>query len=223
MTTTRRLDDRGRWKTGARILTGGLIVTLLLASGGPASAGTGMVALQSADGSCATGGTDFYASCGNGTVTDNRSGLVWLANANCFGQLSWHDAMAVVAGLGDLSAQACSGMSADECDCGLSDGSAPGEWRLPSMAEWKTMISVGWDSDSCSPAIANDVGNGCWSQACFDVSACSFYGVQAAEYWSASAYVSQPAAAWLGDLDSGGVDLLDRASAAFVWPVRGGQ
>ena len=84
-------------------------------------------------------------------------------------------------------------------------------------------MSAGWDADTCEPAISNDVGNGCWDELCADMSACSFYGVQASGYWSASSVVSQPTHAWFGDLLNGNPDLRDRSEAAFVWPVRGGQ
>jgi hypothetical protein len=194
-----------------------------LASAGTASGGGGLVALNSCDLSCPDDTSHFYVACGNGTVTDNRTGLVWLADADCFGQLTWDEAMAVVAGLGDIPAHACAGMEPDECDCGLSDHSSPGEWRLPTMAEWEDVISAGWDADSCAPAISNDVGNGCWTQACADAGMCSFHDPQAASYWSGSSYVADPVYAWVGDLGAAGVTMLARSSTAHLWPVRGGQ
>lgn len=56
----------------------------------------------------------------NGTVTDGN--LVWLQNADCFGQRNWNDAMSAAASLK-------SGM------CGLTDGSTAGQWRLPTKEE----------------------------------------------------------------------------------------
>ena len=53
--------------------------------GGPASAGDGVVALQTAAPTCPDDSGDRYVDCDNGTVTDNETGLVWLANADCFG------------------------------------------------------------------------------------------------------------------------------------------
>ena len=206
----------------ARFLVHGALVVMAVGSAGAAFGGHPL-ALQTSDVSCPSDGTDFFVSCGNGTVTDNRSGLVWMANADCFGEMSWIEATAVVAGLGDMPANACGGMEADECDCGLSDHSSPGEWRLPSMAEWKAMIASGWDADECEPAINNDHGNGCWEPQCVAAGACSFYEVQAAPYWSSSVYVAQAELAWLGDLADASLGLLDRGGSARVWPVRGGQ
>ena len=57
---------------------------------------------------------------GNGTVTDNHSGLIWLKNANCFDRQDWSTAMT-------LARRLSSG------DCGLRDGSGAGQWRLPNL------------------------------------------------------------------------------------------
>ncbi len=57
---------------------------------------------------------------GNGTVTDNLTGLIWLKNANCFGLRAWNDAVSD-----------CNGLNSGEC--GLSDDSNAGDWRLPNQ------------------------------------------------------------------------------------------
>jgi hypothetical protein len=58
----------------------------------------------------------------DGTVTDNLTGLIWLKNANCFGQEGWGGA------LSDCNTLASG-------SCGLSDGSSSGDWRLPNVKE----------------------------------------------------------------------------------------
>jgi len=67
---------------------------------------------------------DRFVDNGDGTVTDTNTGLVWLKDAYCFGLPgpydNWNDAMALVAGLSDGQ-------------CGLADGSSPGDWRLPTL------------------------------------------------------------------------------------------
>lgn len=65
---------------------------------------------------------------GNGTVTDNLTGLVWLKNANCFGTLVWETAL-------DSASTLASGA------CGLSDGSTAGQWRLPSVIELESLVN----------------------------------------------------------------------------------
>jgi len=181
------------------------------------------VALQTAEASCRDGSSSFnatYVDCGNGTVTDNRTGLVWLANADCLGGgVDWYRAMTFVAGLSDHP-----GFSAD--DCGLSDGSSPGEWRLPSAAEWQTMVAdaIGL---GCSPTITGDfpaVTTPCWNAACNTLGLCAFSDVQSADYWSSTSFLVNPSAARFVDLGGGGGGALSKSfSSFFVWPVRGGQ
>ena len=67
---------------------------------------------------------------GNGTVTDNLTGLIWLKNANCFGMRDWATA------LSDANALASG-------SCSLSDGSVAGDWRLPNLRELQSLIDYG--------------------------------------------------------------------------------
>jgi len=67
---------------------------------------------------------------GNGTVTDNLSGLMWLQNADCFANNSWTDALAKAGNLADG-------------DCSLSDESSPGDWRLPNIVEMASLVHWG--------------------------------------------------------------------------------
>jgi len=59
---------------------------------------------------------------GDGTVTDSRTGLIWLKNANCYGKTDIDDVWDFVKGLADG-------------ECGLNDGSAAGTWRIPTLGE----------------------------------------------------------------------------------------
>ena len=77
---------------------------------------------------------------GNGTVTDERTGLVWLKNANAYGPVSWPQA------LGNAAALA-SGQH------GLTDGSQAGDWRMPNINELQSLVDL--DSDS-GPALPKD-------------------------------------------------------------------
>ena len=67
---------------------------------------------------------------GNGTVTDNLTGLIWLKNANCFGERTWQQAI-----------DDCNNLSAGWC--GLLDGSSSGDWRLPNVRELHSIIDYG--------------------------------------------------------------------------------
>jgi len=59
---------------------------------------------------------------GDGTVSDTLTNLIWLKNANCFGDLNWATAMS-------SSAELSNG------ECGLSDGSTEGDWHLATKEE----------------------------------------------------------------------------------------
>lgn len=67
---------------------------------------------------------------GDGTVTDNLTGLIWLQNANCIGTQSWLSALSEANTLADDS-------------CGLTDGSVAGDWRLPNIRELHSLIDYG--------------------------------------------------------------------------------
>lgn len=88
----------------------------------------------------------------NGTVTDNLTGLIWLKNANCFG-VQW------TAALKDIGSLA-------NGQCGLTDGSTAGQWRLPNVRELESLVNVG---QSNAAAWLNVQG---------------FSSVQSGHYWS---------------------------------------
>ena len=67
---------------------------------------------------------------GDGTVTDNLTGLIWLKNINCFGDRLWSDALTD-----------CNGLAGGSC--GLTDGSSAGDWRLPNVKELLSLIDYG--------------------------------------------------------------------------------
>ncbi len=197
----------------------GILLALLAQQ---AQAGDGLVALQTADASCPDDSGNVYVDCGNGTVTDNRSGLVWLQDASCFGVAEWQDALDLVATLSDIPA----GSAAAGQDCGLSDGSSPGEWRLPTIDEWEAMIAnaLGLNGDpNCTgavdaPTITNDAGTDCWK-----IGPSSFIDVEASGYWAANSDANSLDQAWTVALLVGTVQTFLKSSAGYVWPVRGGQ
>ena len=59
---------------------------------------------------------------GDGTVTDNLTGLIWLEDTNCFGSRFWSDALSDASSLADG-------------DCSLTDNSTASDWRLPNTWE----------------------------------------------------------------------------------------
>ena len=74
--------------------------------------------------------TPRFTDNGNGTVTDNLTGLIWTKNANAFGQRTWAEALSDANGLASGSA-------------GLTDGSKAGDWRLPNVRELQSLVDYG--------------------------------------------------------------------------------
>lgn len=146
---------------------------------------------------------------GNGTVTDNLTGLTWLDDANCFGNQTWANALAKANALFD----GCSDCGGTNNDCGLSDSSLVGQWRLPNVRELQSLVHFG----VFSPAVPNTAGTGKW------VEGDPFSGVQSSPYWSSSSYVPNATGAWNMNVFNGDISLGNKTLGGYVWPVRGGQ
>ncbi len=161
---------------------------------------------------CNNGGR--YENNYDGTVTDCRTGMIWLKNAKCTdtsgdvanpdGLLSWYEAMTWTKGLGN-------GL------CGLTDSSYHGDWRLPTKTEWMAMVAYAKNHGYISPALTNGTGTGHWTSG--DV----FTNVQSSLYWPSTTYPGT-SEAWLTYMYNGASNYVNYKTVNyFVWPVRGGQ
>ena len=96
---------------------------------------------------------------------DNLTGLVWLEDADCAATgMAWAAALSWVATL-------------NSGECGLSDGSAEGDWRLPNVLESMSLVTQQYSS----PAIPNTAGTGKM------VAGDPFTNVQS-NYWTSTEY-----------------------------------
>ncbi len=122
-----------------------------------------------------TGGARF-TDMGNGTVKDEDSGLIWLKNANCFVNFQGFD------GYGradwDTAMQAADHLESGQC--GLSDGSVAGNWRLPTIEEWAAFVTLGQGYPPNTPSLCNAAGTAQWTQGD------AFLNVSPYAYWSGS-------------------------------------
>jgi len=130
---------------------------------------------------------------GDGTVKDNLTNLIWLKNANCFGNKTWIDAL-------DAANNLAHGQ------CGLSDGSPPGKWRLANARELLSLV----DYDNYSPALP---------------SAHPFTNVNSKAYWSGTTVAGRTGVALLVNfLPEIGPESVLHDAPKFqrqgVWPVR---
>lgn len=126
---------------------------------------------------------------GDGTVLDTLTGLIWLKNADCYGAIGW------VQGLKNTA-------TLENGVCGLSDGSANWDWRLPNVREMLSLIDYGEYAPALSDGHPFSVGN---------------IGV----YWTSTTDATNQSKAWLVRLTQGDTLRYDKPNAYRVWPVRG--
>jgi len=151
---------------------------------------------------------------GDGTVSDCRSGLIWLKNANCTdtsggivkssGNLYWADVGTWTAALGN-------GI------CGLTDGSVAGDWRMPTKTEWMAMVASGRKQGFTSPVLTNSTGTAKWTPGD------PFDNVQADWYWASNTYAEFSSHAWAVSMIDGHVHYYAKDYYYYAWPVRAGQ
>lgn len=179
------------------------------------------------DGPCDDGSGDRFVDCGNGTITDTQTGLIWMKAGDCFDPLDYTDAQITAANL-------------KSGDCGLSDFSQPGDWRLPTgtcpenmpelcelyelgtvvhiEGEFSTLIYNDEDCGFSNPAVFNAAADGCWSDGN------PFTGLLSSPdgYWTSSESLANPNTYYRIHLNGA---MGDRQPNEFwsVWAVRGGD
>ncbi len=163
-----------------------------------------------------------YADMGDGTILDCNTDLLWLKDASC-ADLAGTD----TAGRGDWTTAVAAAAALANGTCGLTDGSAAGDWRLPAMAEvcgswpgsfvWETGIceaAVGLIDDAyLYPMVTNTAGDAQWSEGN------PFSGVKSNMYWSSDTYSTSDS--WVADLGSISISYYsDTTDYIYIWPVR---
>ena len=146
---------------------------------------------------------------GDGTVTDDLTGLSWLGTADCFGETTWQ------AGLdwANRLADGCSDCGGVDNDCGLSDGSQPGSWRLANTKELQSLVHF----EYVDPCISNTNGDGQWAEGD------PFTDVQNNQYFTSTTYMDNPVWAFYVSFADGNSEVIDKTlSLGLVWAVRGG-
>ena len=141
---------------------------------------------------------------GNGTLTDNLTGLTWLQDANCIasnypdydqdsnpgdGAVNWQHALDFVAGINDGTYSQC--------------GAAATDWRLPNIRELSSLI----DFTNYYPALPI-------SLQLIIMNNMNQY------YWSSTTHANTLQTAWA--IHTGTANLMDayKDAVSFVWPVR---
>ena len=128
---------------------------------------------------------------GDGTVTDNLTGLIWLKDANCFGTTFFDQAVNNSNWLADPA-------------CGLTDGSNPGDWRLPNVKEFESLLDYG----EYDPAVP--LGH-------------PFINLEVDFYWTSTTWAGGSDVAFTIYMKWADVGGYSKYNFFYVWPVRGGQ
>ena len=147
---------------------------------------------------------------GNGTVKDNLTGLIWLKIANCpyffsgdpagSNEREWTAALTAAVSLGDGY-------------CGLTDGSAPTDWRLPNVKELLSLLAV---SNLIPMLPAGHPFMGATYVYIYWSSSATQRAATAAPFFCTFGHVGDPPY-------YAGCANTDSTPVAGVWPVRGGD
>lgn len=149
----------------------------------------------------ALGQTERFAVPGDGTVSDRLTGLIWLRQPSALGKLSW-----------DEAAERCNKLEASGVE-ELSDGSRPGDWRLPTAHELLTLTDLGVSG----AALTND----------HPFEALPGRNVRSTPpFWTSTHAQYTPQHAWTvkpGPGSHSRAGVADAKELHHVWPVRGKQ
>ncbi|MBC8029076.1 MAG: DUF1566 domain-containing protein [Pyrinomonadaceae bacterium] len=127
----------------------------------------------------------------DGTVTDHLTGLIWLKDGNAFGTRTWHQAL-----------EDCNSLFTG--NCGLTDGSKEGDWRLPNINELRSLEDYGHHTPALTPGHP-------------------FVNVRQSLCWSSTTVASAPNLARFLFVGIGSCVWDHKNVLMGVWPVKGGR
>jgi hypothetical protein len=161
-------------------------------------AGTGQ------DGEFLKGVVDSFTDNGNGTVTDDQTGLMWEKlsdNGDIHDKDTTYDwATAVTTKVAALNAASFGGHN---------------DWRLPNRRELDSLINIG----AVSPATFSEFNTDCVPSCTVLTCSCT----QLSVYWSSSTYQSVPVNAWVVNFSDGDTSANTKFNNRSVRAVRAGS
>ncbi len=156
------------------------------------------------DGDIRAGGSLSFLDNGDGTITDNNTGLMWEKKSADGSIHDWRNLYTWGAAFSPFIAQ----LNTPPCFAGHCD------WRLPNYKELVSILNLQRVSPSVSPAFTTNCVVAC------TVTTCSC--TQSNGYWSSTTYQNAPSAAWFMNFFNGLPGAIDKSSSFYVRAVRAG-
>jgi hypothetical protein len=140
----------------------------------------------------------------NGTVTDNLTGLTWLQDPLC-AALNPPPATGALQGGRDWASALVAANALRSGQCGLSDGSVAGTWRLPNVNEMESLV----DLSQINPPLPANHHFGTFPQIPI--------------YWTSTITADYyPGVNAIGeDMFTGKIQGDNKANPKYIWPVKG--
>jgi hypothetical protein len=148
---------------------------------------------------------------GDGTMTDNLTGLMWLRNANCIsseypafgidgiagnGAVTWQHALDFVAGINDGTYT--------HCGAGYTD------WRLPNVNELESLVNL--EESNIATWLAD--------QGFTNLQLVAVADLESNHYWSSTSKANREIEAYRVHMKYGGMGYVNKRLNEYVWPVR---
>lgn len=163
-----------------------------------ACAGTGQ------DGETQKGLARSFTDNGDGTITDNNSGLIWEKLSD---DDSIHDK--------DTTYDWANAFASKVATLNGASFAGYNDWRVPSIAELETLRNFG----AVSPSAYSAFNTGCVAACTVLTCSCT----QSNFYWSSTAYQGNPSAAFIVTFSAGGTDAILKTGSRYVRAVRAGS
>jgi hypothetical protein len=148
------------------------------------------------DGAVKAGAALSYTDNGDGTITDNNTGLMWEKKDDSGGL---HDKNNTYRWSGNGSEETIWDWLEDVNATGFAGHS---DWRIPSAKELQSIVDYGRFGPAIDPVFGPTVSN---------------------RYWSSTTYAFSTSSAWLVGFGDGFVNADGKALGYYVRAVRGGQ
>ena len=150
---------------------------------------------------------------GDGTVTDHLTGLIWLANHSCLETVAGVDKSGDSLDLSDALKWS---NNLESGFCGLSDNSKSGDWRLPNIKEFMSLL----DNIFSNPTISNDGGIGPIDDEFPEESSFMNPSEPCCSYKTSTRVSNSNWYYWTIETSSGNTVSRDPGMTDRVWPVR---